>query len=298
MIGLGCNAFGERIDGATSARVVHAALDAGITLFDTADGYGGGASEEMLGAALKGRRDEAVIATKFSLPTGPRPHNRGASRGHILTAVNGSLRRLGVDHVDLYQQHVPDANTPIEETLSALDDAVRAGKIRYIGSSNFPAWQLAEAEWAARAIGTERFVSVQNNYSLVIRDVEREVVPLCQRYGLGLIPCFPLASGLLTGKYKRGAPIPPGSKMSVPWSSRMFLSDRNFDVVEGLAKFAAERGASLLQLAIGALAAQPFVSSVIAGASRPEQVLANVEAGNWVPTPEDLEEINRLAPGI
>jgi aryl-alcohol dehydrogenase-like predicted oxidoreductase len=299
VVGLGTNNFGSRMDQDAATRVVHAALDAGMNLFDTADSYGGeGRSEVFLGKALQGRRDEAVIATKFASPMGRGPNERGASRGWITKALDASLRRLGTDHIDLYQQHRPDPRTPIEETLAALDDAVRAGKVRYLGSSNFSGWQIADADWTARSNGLSRFVSAQNEYSLLQRGVEREVIPACRRFGQGMLPFFPLASGLLTGKYRRGEAAPEGTRLAGGGGSffSRFLDDANFDKVEALATFAAERGVSLLQVAMGALAAQPAVASVIAGATSPEQVAANVEAGNWEPTPEDLAEIDRIVP--
>jgi aryl-alcohol dehydrogenase-like predicted oxidoreductase len=297
VVGIGCNNFGGRMDQAAATKVVHAALDAGINLFDTADVYGGnGASEELLGEALKGRRDEAVIATKFASPMGKGPNRSGGSRVWITKALDDSLRRLGTDYIDLYQQHRPDPATPIEETLAALDDAVRAGKVRYLGSSNFTGWQIADADWTARAEHLNRFVSAQNEYSLLSRNVEREVIPACARFGQGMLPFFPLASGMLTGKYRRGEAPPEGTRLANPGFGGRQLSDANFDVVEALTDFATERGLSLLQVAMGGLAAQPTVASVIAGATRPEQVVANAEAGSWVPTPEELAEIDRIAP--
>ncbi len=297
VVGIGCNNFGGRMDQAAATKVVHAALDAGINLFDTADVYGGnGASEELLGVALKGRRDEAVIATKFASPMGKGPNRSGGSRVWITKALDDSLRRLGTDHIDLYQQHRPDPSTAIEETLAALDDAVRAGKVRYLGSSNFTGWQIADADWTARSDNLNRFVSAQNEYSLLSRNIEREVIPACERFGQGMLPFFPLASGMLTGKYRRGEAPPEGTRLSNPGFGGRQLSDANFDVVEALTAFATERGLSLLQVAMGGLAAQPTVASVIAGATRPEKVVANAEAGTWIPTPEELAEIDRIAP--
>jgi aryl-alcohol dehydrogenase-like predicted oxidoreductase len=296
VVGLGCNNFGMRIDQEASTKVVHAALDAGINLFDTADVYGGSASEEYLGVALKGRRDEAIIGTKFASPMGKGPNRSGASRAWITKALDDSLRRLGTDYIDLYQQHRPDASTPIEETLAALDDAVRAGKVRYLGSSNFTGWQIADADWTARTGGLNRFISAQNEYSLLSRNVEREVIPACERFGQGMLPFFPLASGMLTGKYRRGEAAPEGTRLSTPGFAGRTLSDANFDVVEGLEAFAGQRGLTVLQVAMGGLAAQPTVASVIAGATRPEQVAANAEAGSWVPTAEERAEINHIAP--
>jgi aryl-alcohol dehydrogenase-like predicted oxidoreductase len=297
VVGLGCNNFGMRIDQDATTKVVNAALDAGINLFDTADVYGGnGTSEEYLGVALKGRRDEAIVATKFASPMGKGPNRAGGSRAWVTQALDDSLRRLGTDYIDLYQQHRPDASTPIEETLSALDDAVRAGKVRYLGSSNFAGWQIADADWTSRTNSVNRFVSAQNEYSLLSRNVERDVIPACERFGQGMLPFFPLASGMLTGKYRRNEAAPEGTRLSNPGFAGRQLSDANFDVVEGLEAFAADRGLTLLQVAMGGLAAQPTVASVIAGATKPEQVAANAEAGTWVPTADDLAEINRLAP--
>jgi aryl-alcohol dehydrogenase-like predicted oxidoreductase len=291
-VGLGCNNFGMRIDAAQTKAVVHAALDAGINFFDTADVYGGQKSEMLLGEALKGiDRDSVVIATKFAMPTGE--GRQGASRRYIVSAVEASLKRLGTDHIDLYQQHRPDTDTPIEETLRALDDLVTAGKVRYLGNSNFNGWQLADADWTARSEGLNRFVSAQNHYNLLDRRIEREVLPACERFGLGMLPYFPLASGLLTGKYDRGQPAPENTRLSGE-RGRNALTDANFDVVEQLAAFAADRGHTLLELAMSWLASNPTVSSVISGATRVEQVEANVAAVGWALTQEELAEIGTL----
>jgi aryl-alcohol dehydrogenase-like predicted oxidoreductase len=296
VVGLGCNNFGRRIDQAAAERVVHKALECGITLFDTADVYGDGQSERFLGAALRGRRDDAVIATKFRSPMGEGPYHRGGSRRYIRTAVENSLRRLDTDYIDLYQMHAPDPATPTEETLSALNDLVREGKVRYIGSSNFAGWQIADAAWIARIQHLVPFTSAQNEYSLLERSIEREVIPACERFGVGMLPYFPLASGLLTGKYHRGQPPPEGTRLARSPRVGELLNDQNFDVVEALDRFARDRGITLLDVAIGGLAAQPAVDSVIAGATKPEQVEANVAAGAWIPTPEDLAELDRIAP--
>jgi aryl-alcohol dehydrogenase-like predicted oxidoreductase len=294
-VGLGTNNFGARLDAAGATKVVHAALDCGIKLLDTSDSYGGGDSERFIGAALADRRDRALIATKFSSPLGPdRPELRGGSRHYIRIAVEGSLKRLNTDYIDLYQMHFPDPETPIEETLSALDDLVREGKVRYIGNSNFSGWQIADADWTARSQRRERFVSAQNRYSLIERDVEREVIPACQRFGLGMLPFFPLASGLLTGKYKRGERAPEGTRLAKSPRAAAYFTDRNFDMIEAVEQFATQRGISLLAVAIGGLAAKPCVSSVIAGAMSPEQVQANAEAGDWIPTQADLEELDQI----
>ncbi|HEX6510489.1 MAG TPA: aldo/keto reductase, partial [Chloroflexota bacterium] len=291
VVGLGTNNFGGRIDEAASMRVIDAALDAGINLFDTADVYGGGKSETYIGERIKGRRDDVLIATKFRARMGEGPNDQGGSREYILRAVEASLRRLQTDYIDLYQMHSPDPDTPIEETLSALDDLVHQGKVRYIGSSNFNGWQIADAAWIARVNHWSPFISAQNEYSLVNRAVEREVIPAGERFGVGMLPYLPLAGGLLTGKYRRGQAPPSGTRLARSPRADRFLNDPGFDVVEGLERFAAESGLSLLQVAIGGLAAQPQVASVIAGATTPEQVAANVEAGDWQPNPDDLAEI-------
>lgn len=301
VVGIGCNNFGGRMDAGEVQVVVDAALDAGINLFDTSDSYGNGASEELLGRAIKGRRDEVVVATKFASPLGTQPNNRGGgSRTYVMRAVEASLRRLGVDHIDLYQIHRPDPITPIEETLEALDDCVRAGKVRYLGNSNFAGWQIADADWVARSRNLHRFVSAQNNYSLLDRGVEAEVIPACERFGLGMLPFFPLASGMLTGKYRRGEAPPEGSRLASWPGDRAgrFMNDANFDVVEALDKVADDAGVSILHLAMGGLAAQPTVSSVIAGAVTAEQVVANAAAGTWVPDADTLAAINVAAPQI
>jgi aryl-alcohol dehydrogenase-like predicted oxidoreductase len=298
--GLGCTNFGKRVDRAGTRAVVSAALDAGVTLFDTADIYGergSGASEELLGQALQGHRDEVVVATKFGADmagaVAPAWVARG-SRSYVRRAVEGSLRRLRTDRIDLYQLHEPDPRTPVEETLAALDELVRAGMVRYIGSSNLAAWQIADADWTARAAGTARFVSAQNEYSLVNRSVELDVVPACERYGIGLLPYFPLSAGLLTGKYARGR-APVGRLAEPRYRGR--LTDAALDRVEALGGYAAERGRTLLEVAIGGLAAQPAVVSVIAGATSPDQVRANAAATQWQPSEADLAALDRVAPG-
>ena len=293
-VGLGCNNFGMRIDADATNDVVHAALDAGVTLFDTSDSYG--ESEVLLAAALGDRRDEVVIATKFGSDlkgaNGPDWGARGGRR-YIRRAVERSLRRLGTDWIDLYQLHMPDPDTPIDETLGALTDLVHEGLVRYIGSSNFAGWQIADAAWTADTGGFEHFVSAQNQYSLLERDVEDEVIPACERFGVGMLPYFPLASGLLTGKYQRGDAPPEGGRIAA-WGMTGLLSDANFDVVEALQTYAAERDLSLLDVAIGGLAARPTVDSVIAGATSPEQIKANVAAGAWVPDTSDLAALDTV----
>ncbi len=295
VVGIGCNNFGFRIDEEASAAVVSAAIAAGINLFDTAASYG--ASEERLGKAIVGHRDEVVIATKWPSPFEATKHHPG-SRHHIVRACEGSLQRLGTDYIDLYQMHRPDALTPIDETLHALDDLVSAGKVRYIGSSNFAGWQIADADWTSRTNGWARMVTAQNNYSLLKRDVESDVIPACRRFGVGMLPFFPLASGVLTGKYTRGEEGPEGSRLGQgsPMAARagMFLNDRNFDIVDELEKIAVDAGVSLLHLAMGGLAAQPMVASVIAGATTPEQVRANVDAGSWQPPADVLAAIDAV----
>jgi aryl-alcohol dehydrogenase-like predicted oxidoreductase len=296
VVGLGCNNFGGRIDADQTAAVVTAAVDAGITLFDTADVYGGqpGLSETLLGQALGKRRDDVVIATKFGGDmrgdNGPDWGVRG-SRRYIRKAVEASLRRLGTDWIDLYQLHVPDPVTPIEETLSALSELVAEGKVRYIGSSQFAGWQVVDADWTAKTAGLEHFISAQNRYSLLEREVEDDLIPACEHLGIGVLPFFPLASGLLTGKYKRDQGAPDGTRLA-NMPDRLAAAD--FDKIEALETFAAERDLTLLDVAIGGLAAQPAVGSVIAGATRPEQIEENVAAGLWEPTPEDLAALDDL----
>jgi aryl-alcohol dehydrogenase-like predicted oxidoreductase len=298
VVGVGCNNFGGRIDAERTREVVHAALDAGVNLFDTADIYGNppGSSEEQLGAALGSRRGDVIVATKFGMDmrgaNGPDWGARG-SRRYINRAVEASLRRLDTDYIDLYQYHEPDPATPIEETLSTLDDLVRAGKVRYLGNSNFTGWQVADAEWTARSGHLNRFISAQNEYSLIKRDVERELVPACQRFGLGVLPYYPLASGLLTGKYRRGESAPAGTRLAADRYTQR-LENARWDVIERLAEYAEKRGLTLLDVAIGGLAAQPGVASVIAGATSAEQVRANVAAVEWEPTPADLAELDEI----
>jgi aryl-alcohol dehydrogenase-like predicted oxidoreductase len=294
-VGLGCNNFGRRCSEEETRAVVHRALDLGVTMFDTADFYSAGLSEEFLGKALGARRKDIVLATKFGLPMRQGEYEGGASRRYITTALEASLRRLGTDHVDLYQLHFPDPKTPIEETLCTLDALVRGGKARYIGSSNFNGWQLADAHWTARTGGFTPFISAQNHYNLLDRRIEREVMPAAESYGVGIIPYFPLASGLLTGKYKRGAPVPNDSRAAAnPDAAKRMLSDENFAVVEKLDDFAGSRGKGVLDVAVSWLLGQKAVASVIAGATKPEQVEANVAAGGWTMPRSDWDEINKL----
>lgn len=297
VVGIGCNNFGRRCDEATTRDVVEAALDNGINFFDTADVYGMGQSEEFLGKAIKNKdRGQVILATKFASPMGEGGLNSGASRRYIINAVDASLRRLGTDYIDLYQQHRPDTSTPIEETLRALDDLVRAGKVRYIGNSNFSGWQVADAQWTAKHNGLTPFVTAQNLYSLMDRRIEQEVVPACQQYGLGILPYFPLASGMLTGKYQRGAEPAQGTRLAM-WGERgkAALSDRNFDTVEKLDNFAKQNGHTVLELAFSWLASMPHISSVIAGATSPAQVKQNAEAAGWRLTPEQMVEVAELS---
>ena len=296
-VGIGCNNFGAKCDEAATRAVVHACLDAGITLFDTADMYGNrGGSETLLGRILGHHRKDIVLASKFGLPMGEGPYFNGAGRHYIMRAVEDSLRRLRTDHLDLYQVHRPDPATPIEETLRALDDLVRDGKVRYVGCSNFAGWQLAEAEWAARAGGTVRFISAQNEYSLVDRRIEGELVPAANAYGVGILPYFPLANGLLTGKYQRNHAMPDGARMTErPTRAEEVLTDRNWTIAEKVADYAAARGHSLLEAAIGWLASQDHVPSVIAGATTAEQVAQNAAAADWRMTAEEIADINALS---
>lgn len=293
VVGIGCNNFGMRIDQAQTEAVVNAAIDAGITLFDTADIYGGTKSEEFLGKALGKRRHEIVLATKFGMQVGQDPKKRGGSRKWIMQAVEDSLRRLGTDYIDLYQHHQPDPDTPVDETLRALDDLVTQGKVRYIGNSNYTGWQIADADWTAA--GQTRFVSAQNEFSLLKRDVEREVLPACEHFGLGFLPYFPLGSGLLSGKYSRGAPPPEGTRLAV-WGARgqAAMSEANFDKVEALEAWARARGHTILELAFAWLLGHPVVSSVIAGATSPEQVRANAATADWRLSPEEVAEVGAL----
>ena len=299
LAGLGCNNFGGRIDLEASRKVVHKALDLGVTMFDTADGYGNrGGSESALGEILGARRKDVVLATKFGVQMDDAGQLKGASRAYIPRALEASLKRLRTDWIDLYQIHFPDPGTPIDETLRALDDLVRDGKVNYIGCSNFSGWQIVEAQWTCRSEHLNPLVSAQNEYSLLVRDAERELVPAMQAYGLGLLPYFPLASGLLSGKYQRGAPIAKGLRFDLmPQFRDRFLTDANFTTVEALEAFARARGRTLVELAFGWLASRPTVASVIAGATKPEQVEANVAAGSQRLSPEAVAEIDAATRG-
>jgi aryl-alcohol dehydrogenase-like predicted oxidoreductase len=291
--GLGCNNFGARLDVEATRRVVHRALDKGVTLFDTADSYGNrGGSESQLGEVLGARRRDIVLATKFGWEMDDVDVKRGASRGYVMKAVEDSLRRLRTDYIDLYQLHKPDPRTPVEETLRALDDLVSQGKVRYIGCSNFAAWQLADAAWITSTRQLTPFVSAQNEYSLLVRDIEAELVPAMQKFGVGFLPYFPLGGGLLSGKYKRGAALPEGARLTdTKRSADRFLTERNWAIAERLQELADERGHSLLDFAMAWLASRPTVSSVIAGATTVEQVDANVAA---VATRLDADVLARI----
>ena len=297
VVGLGCNNFGGRIDFEATKTVVHKALDLGITFFDEADTYGDprGSSETCLGQILGDRRKDIVLATKFARPMDAAGRFQGASRRYIMAEVEASLRRLKTDWIDLYQQHQPDPLTPIEETMRALDDLVWQGKVRYIGCSTLPAWQVVEAQWTSKHLGLHHFISCQEEYSLLARDLDREMMPALEAYGLGLIPFRPLADGLLTGKYRRGMAPPPGSRLAtMARAAARNLTDENWSMVERLARFAAERGHTLLELAFSWLVRRPAVASVIAGATKPEQVEQNVRATAWALTPQEMQEIDAL----
>ena len=288
VVGLGTNNFGRRCDLEQTRAVIEAALEAGVTLIDTADIYGDGSSEEYIGRVLEGRRDGVVLATKFGKPKSDGPDLPRGSREYIRWAVEGSLRRLRTDVIDVYQMHEPDELTPIEATLDALDELVRDGKVRHLGSSNFAVGQIEQADRVSRDRGTTRFVAAQNQYSLLERAAEEELLPACERLGIGVLPYFPLASGLLTGKYRRGEVATAGRLAG------RTIPEEQFDRVEAFARFAEERGVSLLDVAVGGLAAMPAIVSVIAGATTPDQVRANVAAGSWVPTADEAERLRAI----
>jgi aryl-alcohol dehydrogenase-like predicted oxidoreductase len=297
-VGLGCNNFGRRLDVNGTRAVIDAALDAGITLFDTADSYGGrGASESLMGEVLGARRDQIVLATKWGnqnadMGYGPVAGAKGG-RAYIKRAVTESLRRLRTDHIDLYQLHTPDPVTPIDETIMALEELITEGKVRYIGHSNFSGWQLADAEHVSRQLGRDRFVSAQNEWSLLDRAAEAEVVPAALHFGLGVLPFYPLANGLLTGKVRRGRDVPAGTRLA---ERAAYITDEKLDRVEALIEWAERQGVSILEVAIGGLAALPGCASVIAGATSPEQVKANAAAGDWIPAGEQLAELDKIVP--
>ncbi|MFC6286023.1 aldo/keto reductase [Nocardioides sp. GCM10027113] len=299
VVGVGCNAFSRRVGLEEVRDILAAAREVGVTFLDTADVYGNpaGGSESLLGEALQGQRDEFVVATKFGMDMRGQygnDHGVRASRAYVRRAVEASLRRLRTDHIDLYQLHTPDAVTPIEETLSALSELVQQGKVRYVGCSNLAAWEVVDADWTARSRGLERFVSVQSRYSLLHRDVEVEMVPACERLGLGLLPYFPLEYGLLTGKYRRGHAPPEGSRAAHDPRRAHWLAEADWDRIAALEEYAKVRGLDLLDVAIAGLAAQPTVASVIAGATSADQVLRNAAALAWCPDAEDLAELDRV----
>jgi aryl-alcohol dehydrogenase-like predicted oxidoreductase len=298
-VGIGCNNFGGRIDATATAAVVDAALEHGINFFDTADVYGNQQSEVLLGKALGARRGDVVIATKFGMPMGPGLLDKGGSRRYVRRAVEASLRRLGTDYIDLYQMHAPDPATPIGETLAVLDDLVREGKIRYVGNSNFTGWQIADAHWTAQVSNGTPFVSAQNHYSLLERAVQHEVLPACERFGLGMLPYFPLASGMLTGKYRQGEALPQGTRLAQSEAlAKRSLTERNYRLVAALEDFALEHGHSLLDLAFAWLLSQPVVTSVIAGATAPAQVQANADAAaGWRLGADELRRVADLLKG-
>lgn len=289
-LGLGCNNLGGRLDEAATTAVVHAALDHGVTLFDTADVYpmgGAGRSEELLGKAIGTRRGDVVLATKFGYAAGT-----GGSRQSIVRSVEASLKRLGTDWIDLYQFHKPDPDTPVEETLRALDDLIRAGKVRHVGCSNFAAWQLVEAQFLARELGANRFIATQSEYSLVARAVEADILPVCGKYGIGLLPFFPLASDILTGKYQAGVPAPQGSRLAKSEGlAQRYLTPENLDIAARLSPMAEDLGGELIDLAFAYLLASPAVPSVIAGASTPDQIARNARAAAFSLTPDGMDRI-------
>ena len=294
-IGLGCNNFGGRIDLAATRAVIHKALDLGITLFDTADVYGErGGSETAMGEVLGDLRKRIVLASKFGLPMDD-AEKKGGSRRYIFEAVEASLTRLKTDYLDLYQYHRPDGITPIEETLRALEDLVRQGKIRYYGVSNMVAWEVVQAQWTAKSLNLSGFISCQDEYSLVVRDAERDLMPAMRAYGLGLLPYFPLASGLLTGKYRRNAPMPPDARLTkTERLAERYLTDANWSKSEKLNDFAETHGHTPVELAVSWLLAQSPVASVIAGATKPEQLEQNVKAGAWKLSAEEMAQIDTL----
>ena len=297
LVGLGCNNFGMRLDLEQTRAVVDRAFDLGITLFDTADMYGGrGGSETQLGKILGHRRKDIVLASKFGMAMSDDGTKIGASRRYIMSAVEDSLRRLKTDWIDLYQLHQPDPLTPLDETMQALDDLVTQGKIRYIGCSNLPSWQVVESQWISKSMRLNRFVSCQDEYNILNRTVEAELIPAMQKYGCGLLPYFPLASGLLTGKYKR-TEMPEGARLTdMPtFANRIYLTDENFDIVDNLNKFANKTGHSILELAFGWMASRPTTASIIAGATKPEQIDANVAAVNWVLSQSEIDEVDKIS---
>ena len=293
-LGLGTNSFGRRADEKQAKRIIDQALDLGVNFLDTANMYGPRLSEEIIGKALKSKRGQVLIATKFGRSMGEGPNDRGASRRHIMEQLEGSLSRLNTDYIDLYQLHVHDLDTPIEETLRALDDCIRNGKVRYIGCSGATAWLACEAVWTSKMLNLNAFVSVQPYYNLLKREIEKELVPFCRAYGLGIIPYFPLEGGILTGKYRPGKPAPAGSRFAGRTESEKRFSKRNFSILAGLERFAEKRGRPVLELALAWLLANPLVSTVIAGATKPEQVVANERSLDWKLSAEELKEIDEI----
>ena len=291
-IGLGTNNFGRRVDAAGTARVLDQALDDGVTFIDTANNYGGGQSEDYIGKAIEGKRTQYILATKAGMKAGDGPNETGASRHHLFTEVEKSLKRLRTEYVDLYQVHQPDPTTPIEETLHALDQLVSQGKVRYVGCSNYASWEVCEAVWTSRTKHLVSYSTVQPRYSMLDRDVETELVPFCKTYGIGILPYFPLANGFLTGKYRRGEPAPDGTRLAE--RDRGMFTDANFDILEGLERFATERDHTVLDLAFAWLLTNPAVTSVIAGATKPEQVTANAKTVGWKLSEAEIEEIDKI----
>jgi len=308
VIGLGGNNWGWQVDEERAISVISQAIDLGVNFLDTAELYAMGKSEEIIGKALKGKRSQVIIASKFGATHAPRDvvkevpndiNDKGGSRYKIIKAIERSLRRLDTDYIDLYQMHSPDPTTPIEETLRALDDLVHAGKVRYIGCSNFAGWQLSEALWTAKVCNLESFITIQSQYSLLRRGIEQEIVPCCQAHGIGVIPFAPLADGFLTGKYRRGEKAPAGTRAAnIPPIGNMLLTDTNFDILDKLEAFAKERGHNILELAIAWLISHPWISTVIAGATKPEQISANVSASDWRLSNEEMIEVNSISSGI
>jgi aryl-alcohol dehydrogenase-like predicted oxidoreductase len=294
VVGIGCNSFGLSADEPMVKAIVDAALENGVTFFDAAPGYGEGRCETFLGRAVAGRRDDVVISTKVGGYSNRSASNARGSRGSIMRSVEGSLSRLGTDFIDLLYLHQPDEATPVEETLAAMDDLIHAGKVRYIASSNLKGWQIVEAEMLARLAGVGRFIAAQNAYSLIDRNVELEIAPVCERFGIGLTPYFPLAHGLLTGTFKRGDTLRPGSRLGR--RPAVVEDAAALDAMESLLAFAEARELSILDVAIGGLVAKPAVASVIAGVSRPEQVITNARASDWVPSSEEVAELDAISP--
>lgn len=297
LIGLGCNNFGARMTTEEARPIVHTALDHGVTLFDTADSYGSGGSEEALGEILGARRDDIVLTSKVGLSLESSPRRvMPATRAYIMESIEGSLRRLRTDRIDLYQLHALHRDTSMEEVLRTMDDLVTQGKVRAIGACNLSGWQTVEADWLARELGTARFVSAQNEYSLLVREAEKELIPAVRAKGLGMLPFYPLAAGVLTGKYRKGGEVPEGSRLDImKHLTDRFFNDETMDIVEALRSFAEARGRTLLELSFAWLASRDVIPSIIAGASRPEQVIANIAAAEWVLTEDEVAEIDQLA---